>query len=145
MKYRETLPPDLRAVVLGHVRGYERRIRTQKERELEALRASPRRDGPAGRGRRAASDVERRAAELEKLKRSADAQSIRAVEAALERVGADIRDTTVRSKLRAAVLLSCAHGRECPYERLDVPTCSRRDFYRRRHLFLLDVARELGF
>lgn len=142
MRYKQTLPRDVKALVLAHVRGYDRRRRAIAG-ERDAVLGAP--AGRGGRRSRAGSDTERRADALERIGNSRDAESVRAVETALFAVGADIRDEHIRERLRAGILLSCTRGREYPFERMDIPTVGRDEFYRRRHAFLLDVARELGY
>ena len=147
MRYKVSMPRDVRALVLAHVRGYERRREALRQARSGAItdRPEPAAAGGGGRKSRRGSDTERRALELDRLTRCADGASVRAVEAALSAVGEDIEDAEVRRKLRDAVLLSCRCGRGFPYERMNVPTVGRDDFYRRRNAFLADVAWELGY
>ena len=74
-----------------------------------------------------------------------DRACMEAVENALALATADIRSVEVREKLKQGLLLSVKDRKRWPYERLDLPTVSRNDFYRRKTDFLAALAGELGY
>lgn len=73
----------------------------------------------------------------------ADLQRKRAVQGAEQTIGQDIRDPDLQRKLRRAMLLNISSGRAHPFEYLGVDFVSKRDFFRRRDRFLLEVGKRL--
>lgn len=72
-----------------------------------------------------------------------DLRRKRAVQGAEQTIGLDIRNPELRQKLRRAMMLNISAGRKYPFERLGIDFVSKRDFFRRRDRFLLEVARRL--
>lgn len=69
---------------------------------------------------------------------------MRAIDAAADEIGADIKSATVRAALQKAIALNCKDCRTWTYERLEVPGISRIEFYRRRRKYLENVAQRVG-
>ena len=123
MKYKHTMPEDVRALCVAHVQGYERRCR-----ELRAKR-----------GGKAAQSL------LEQKGGNQDKQSVVAVEIALIQALQGIKNQEIRTHLRKALLLNICNRKEYPYERLYVPTVGKREFYRRKQDLLMALADLLGY
>ena len=130
MKYKESLPRDVRELCAAHVRGYERR--------LEEL--SRKREAVYGSGR-----PEKAAEELEALDKSGDSRSVRAVETALMLACHGIRSRTVCEHLCRGLVRNLCNRRLWPYERLNLPGIGKKEFYRRKQDFLVALAEELGY
>ena len=73
----------------------------------------------------------------------ADLRRKRAVQSAEQTIGLDIRSPELRSKLRRAMMLNISSGRTYPFEYLGLDFVGRRDFYRRRDQFLVEVGKRL--
>lgn len=123
MKYKHTMPEDVRALCVAHVQGYERRCR-----ELRAKR-----------GGKAEQSL------LEQKGGNQDKQSVVAVEIALIQALQGIKSREVRTYLRKALLLNICNRKEYPYERLYVPTVGKKEFYRRKQDLLMALADLLGY
>lgn len=123
MKYKHTMPEDVRALCVAHVQGYERRCR-----ELRAKR-----------GGKAARSL------LEQKGGNQDKQSVVAVEIALIQALQGIKNQEIRTHLRKALLLNICNRKEYPYERLYVPTVGKKEFYRRKQDLLMALADLLGY
>lgn len=123
MKYKHTMPEDVRALCVAHVQGYERRCR-----ELRAKR-----------GGKAAQSL------LEQKGGNQDKQSVVAVEIALIQALQGIKNQEIRTHLRKALLLNICNRKEYPYERLYVPTVGKKEFYRRKQDLLMALADLLGY
>lgn len=123
MKYKHTMPEDVRALCVAHVQGYERRCRELREK----------------RGGKATQSL------LEQKGGNQDKQSVVAVEIALIQALQGIKSREVRTHLRKALLLNICNRKEYPYERLYVPTVGKKEFYRRKQDLLMALADLLGY
>ena len=130
MKYKESLPRDVRELCAAHVRGYERRLE-ELSRKREAVYGSGRPEKAAG--------------ELEALDKSGDSRSVQAVEAALLLACHGIRSRTVCEHLRRGLVRNLCNRRLWPYERLNLPGIGKKEFYRRKQDFLVALAEELAY
>ena len=74
---------------------------------------------------------------------AADLKRKRAVQSAEQTIGKDIRSPELRQQLRKGMMLNITSGRSYPFERLGLDFVSKRDFFRRRDRFLLEVAKRL--
>lgn len=123
VKYKHTMPEDVRALCVAHVQGYERRCR-----ELRAKHSG-----------KAEQSL------LEQQGGSQDKQSVVAVEIALIQAMQGIKNHEVRTHLRKALLLNICNRKQFPYERLYVPTVGKKEFYRRKQDLLMGLADILGY
>lgn len=130
MKYKIRMPKDVRDLCIAHVRGYDRRRADLRRSFCDAYQG-----GKPVRGTMRA----------EELRESRDAQSVEAVEAALQIALVGIRNREIREKLADGILRNCGNRYQWPYERLYIPTVGKKEFYRRKNDFLLAVAMELGY
>jgi len=150
----EKLPWDVKQEVLWIVRGYDRRVKLFKELRSDILngggenyvtykvkneerRAYLPGGGSDGRG------VERKEEQLAGLEQLPEVRKMRAVEYALGRVGLDITNSELRQKLRDGIMLNCKNRYGSPFEQLGLVGISQKSFYRRRDVFLLDIAKFL--
>lgn len=154
------MPDDVRATCIQIVRGYDRRVREYYNRRREIIdgtgqnyevvhdpehpddwRKDSRFFAPSAHiASRVGEDKAMRLIGLEELP---DTKRMRAVEDARSAIGADLTDA-MRRKLADAIMLSCKSGKKYRYEILDVEGIGRTDFYTRRSMFLLDIARRLN-
>ena len=81
---------------------------------------------------------------IQQLETQRDVQIMRAIDAAADEIGADIKSATVRAALQKAIALNCHDCRIWTFERLNLPGISRREFYRRRRKYLENVAQRVG-
>lgn len=123
MKYRHTMPEDVRALCVAHVQGYERRRRALKNK-------------------RACQEQVSFAAQAGS---NQDKQSVVAVEIAMIQALQGIKSQEVRGYLRSALILNICNRKEYPYERLYVPTVGKKEFYRRKQDLMLALAEALGY
>ena len=130
VKYQHQMPVDVREMCCAHVRGYERR-----RRELKARKGAAYLSGRPERG----VDM------LEGIQSSRDRESVVAVESAMIIALQGIKSREVRSYLRSGLLLNICNRKQYPYDRLYIPTVSKKEFYRRKNDFLLALAEELGY
>ena len=126
MKYKTALPPDVREVCAAHARGYERQKRILARRRAELCQRGRPEAGALG---------------LAELEQSEESRSVRAVEKAL----GDIVSGEIRRALASGILRNLENRRAWPYERLFLPCVGKKLFYRKKNLFLLALARELGY
>ncbi|MCL2070756.1 MAG: hypothetical protein FWH07_00785 [Oscillospiraceae bacterium] len=140
------IPKDVTALCEQVAKGYERRKKDYENRRMDIIYSHTSGfEGAVGgaRGNSVSDPSAAKAERLEKLEESLDAKFVRAVERAIISLGADVaRDS--REKLRKAVLLNCENGHEYPYEILGIDEFSRREFYRRRKSFIVEIGAELG-
>lgn len=159
---RYRLPPDVKAAALSYVQGYKRRrieykkkyndiinrgganyeVYTEKgkdengkEIEVECRHYPQRVSGAVG------NPTERKALELEMLSRDPDTERMRAVEMARDLIGDHIDSNEVREALVRGIIQNCEDGRKNTYEKMVVPTVSRKMFYEERRRFLYHVAK----
>lgn len=130
MKYRYTLPDDVRELCVAHVRGYDRRRRELREKKKHVYQ-----DGRPEAG----------AELLDKLGRSQDKQSVVAVELAMIQALQGIRSKEVRNFLRTGLILNITNRKQYPYERLHLPGVGKKEFYRRKQDLLVALAEALGY
>ncbi len=121
------LPPEVKQECLCIVRGYDRRAELYRKRCQEAI-LSARIEGT--------DDAHSR---IERLERSPEMQKMLAVKQSKSLIGAELPEE-IRHRLAESIMLNCINGRDYPFERLNLPEFSRRDFYRRRDRFLYDIA-----
>lgn len=81
-----------------------------------------------------------KATAIQQLEQQRDVQIMRAIDAAIDEIGADIHSSEVKEALKKAIALNCSDCRTWTYERLRVPGISRMEFYRLRRKFLENVA-----
>lgn len=112
----KSMPEDVKQVCLWIARGHERRVLDEKSKQRSGTKEDRRKEW----------------------------ERIRAVDMAMESVGADIEAEEVRDMLRKAMELNVRNGREYPYEILGLDAVSRADFYRRKEKFLREIAERLG-
>lgn len=130
MKYKYTMPEDVRELCLAHVRGYERRRQELKLKKRQAYQTGRPEEGMEM---------------LDELGRSQDKQSVVAVEIAMIQALHGIKSREVRGYLRSGLLLNISNRKKYPYERLHVPGVGKKEFYRRKQDFLLALAEALGY
>ena len=158
MSKKAVLPYDMRQELLWIVRGYDRRVKAYHEARREVIDGSgcsfcdtkPTKgvDGkakpsirvylPHGSGDSRPS--ENKFEQLDAIENWPETQKMRAVEFAKLHIGIDLENEGLRQRLAESVLLNCDDGREYPFKYLNLPDISERDFYRRRDLFLLEIA-----
>lgn len=159
MSRPKALPDDVRQLCIQLVRGYDRRVQNYHNQRQEIISGSSCRfqvikdkDDPtdwkkntyvyppsAHNASRTAEDITQRLLGLEELP---ETKRMRAVEYAKMKIGLDLPNE-LRRKLTEAIWLNCKSGRRYPYRVLDVDGFSERGFYRRRDIFLMDVANNL--
>ena len=118
MNKRKRLPEDVKQTCLWLAKGYQRRMQVYRAGGYIANGRGN------GKSTKAAKEVER----------------MMAVERALMSVGGDIESDELREQLRTAMMLNIESGRQYPYEKLQLDSISRSDFYRRKEKFLEDIA-----
>ena len=150
----EKLPWDVKQEMLWIVRGYDRRVKLFKELRSDILnsggahyetykvkgeerRAYLPRGGSDGRG------VEHKEEQLSLLEQLPEIRKMRAVEYALARVGTDVANPELRQRLRDGIVLNCKDRNKYPFEKLNLAGFSQRSFYRRKDIFLMDIAKFL--
>ena len=135
------IPYHIKQEAIWIVRGYDQRRRNYGQMRAEILGRTV---AGAGDGTPHGSDVthptEDKALELQRLERWPEVKKMRAVEYAERQIGQDILSDEVRERLKNAIMQNTKSGRRFPFERLGISEFSRRDFYRRKDKFLLDVA-----
>ena len=158
MSKRTNLPYDVRQECLWIVRGYERRVKAYHEARRQIIDSTacgfedtkPRKDADgktkpsvrvylphgSGNGRPAESKMEQLAA----IEDWPETRKMRAVEQAKLHIGLDLENEELRQRLAEGIWLNCKSGRRYPFEYLNLPFMSRRDFYRRRESFLAEIA-----
>ena len=130
MKYQTKLPQDVREVCAGHARGYERQKWMLARRRAELCQSGRPEAGALG---------------LAALEESEESRSVRAVERAMGQALSDIGNREIRGALESGILRNLENRRLWPYERLYLPCVGKKLFYRKKNLFLLALARELGY
>ena len=159
MSRPKVLPDDVRQTCIQLVRGYDRRVRDYYDRRREIIEGTSCRhevikdkDKPddwekevwaftptAHNASRTTEGIAERLLGLEELP---ETKRMRAVEQSRACIGLDLPEE-LRQKLERAIILNCKAGRRYPYEYLDVDGIGRSDFYSRRMLFLVDIAKYL--
>ena len=157
MPKKPDLPYDVRQECLWIVRGYDRRVKAYHEARREIIDAAAcgfvdtkaQKDKPSiraylphgsGTGRPAENKMEQLAA----IEDWPETRKMRAVENAKLHIGLDLQNEELRQRLSEGIWLNCKSGKEYPFEYLNLPCMSRRDFYRRRESFLAEIAKFLG-
>ena len=160
---RVKLPRDVQQRCIWLVRGYERCRREYKERRQNIIdgggghystykvKVGEKNGKPVFEERRsftggthaASRTTEDRELRLEDLERMRWVLEMRAVEHAMDRIGAGMPEM-MADYLRAAIMQNCLNGRKYPFEHLYTVGISRRGFYRYREAFFYDIANELG-
>lgn len=148
------LPRDIQQQCLWIVRGYERCKRDYNERRRDILegggakyttyevKGEERRAYLPG-AHNASRTTEDKQMQLAGLEQTQSYKQMRAVEHALDRIGAGLPEM-IRDLLKKAIMLNCINGRTYTYERLYTVGISRASFYRYREAFFWDIANELG-
>ncbi len=152
------LPWDIKQECLWIVRGYDRRVKqyiAQRQDIIEAggenyvtykhvegnkseeCRAFMPHTNNTGR------PIEDKQAQLEAIEDYPETLRMRAVEYAKLQIGLDCVSEESRQRLTNGIILNCESGRTYPFEYLNLPEFSRMDFYRRKDIFLMDVAKYL--
>lgn len=152
------LPWDIKQECLWIVRGYDRRVKryiAQRQDIIETGGASyvtyTHMEGGTPEERRAfmphsnyaGRPVEDKQAQLEAVEHYPETLKMRAVEFAKLRIGLDCNNEEERQRLSNGILLNCESGRNYPFEYLNLPEFSQRDFYRRKDAFLFEIANYL--
>lgn len=154
------LPEDIKLAAISLVKGYDRRKKEFEERFRDIVEATGvgwdeyiaeiggkdvvcrsyegRGSGMPGR------PVEAKAQRLEKLMTRPDTIRLRAVERAYDEIGERYGSREVRKAVSDGILKNCRSGRRWPYEALDLPGITRKEFYKERRKFLWRVARYAG-
>ena len=154
------LPEDIKLASISLVKGYDRRKKEFNEKVRDIMESTAagweeytetiggkevvcrsyeaRRSGPPGR------PTEARAIRLERLMNAQDTIWLRAVENAADEIGKRYGSEEIRRALRDGILKNCRSGRRWPYEALDLPGITRKEFYKERRKFLWRVARYAG-
>lgn len=153
--HRDALPDDLKKTCLGLYHGYKRRVKWYHEQRREILergtvnfasyhdeRGEECRDY-GGRSSGAGRPLESKVEALLALEEHPETLRMRAVEQAKLTVGTDVGSDEIRQRLLDSILLNCESGRTYPFEVLNLTEFSRRDFYRRRNAFLMEIAKSL--
>lgn len=130
---KQHIPQDVAQAALYLVRGQPARVKRYREQKNQI--AGYDKKTPDGNPARVLLPCE--------LDNSRDARTMRAIQEAVNDIGADL-PMDISWKLREAILHNCRDGRRWRYELLDVPTISRAEFYRRKREFLRDVAQRCG-
>lgn len=152
MQTKYKLPADAKQTVLGYIRGYKRRV-SWYLRERDDIAQSvyvphPER-GENGTlafmpGSGTPGDpTALKAMRLEALERHPNVQAMRAIEQARLRIGEDIKDDTIRSRMAESIWESCIKGRDFVFEYKNLPmgkTC----FYKHRQKFIYEIAKQLN-
>ena len=161
MSKAKALPDDLRQLCIQLVRGYDRRVRDYYDRRREIVEGTSVQytvlkdpNDPDGwknsawvyqpKAHNASRTTESIAERILALEDLPDTKYMRAVEQAQLRIGLDLPED-MRQKLVKAIMLNCTAGRRYPFECLDVEGIERTNFYNRRTVFLIDIARYLDF
>ena len=137
------LPYDVKQECLWIVRGYKRRMAKYLEDRENIICGGPSRDMPIN-NMMPGRPVENKAIRLEHLESSEDVKKIRAVDGAKVLIGQDIQDIALRERIRDGIILNCISGKIYSFERLGIDGISRASFYRRKDIFLLQIAKYLG-
>lgn len=87
--------------------------------------------------------TEEKGAALVALEEHPRTRRMHAVAQAKHEIGEDIVSEDLRLRMMCAILTNCESGRKNPFNYLNVPEISRRDFYRRKERFLLSIAEKL--
>lgn len=158
MSQKINLPDDVKDTCLGIYSGYDRRKKWYNQKREEIIKSGSsnfdtykdKKDGKecrfyAGHSNSMGRPAENKGDRLIALEDHPDTRCIRAIDAAKSKIGEDVQNNEVRKKLVESILLNCKAGRKYPFERLNLTEFSRRDFYRRRDKFLLEMAKYLGF
>lgn len=135
------IPYHIKQETIWIVRGYEQRRcnYNQMRGEILGRMVAGAGDGaPHGTG--ISDQTAQKAEQIDRLERYPEVKKMRAVEYAERQIGQDVLNQDARERLRKAIVQNCKSGRRYPFERLAVDEFSRRDFYRRKDKFLVDVA-----
>jgi len=150
-KPNSRLPYDVRQECLWIVRGYDRRVKAYHEARRDVIDGTAcgfedKKNGErvylphgSGEGRPDENKMEQLAA----IEDWPETRKMRAVKQAKLHIGLDLQNEELRQRLTEGILLNCKSGRQYPFEYLNLPFMSRRDFYRRRESFLAEVAKFL--
>ncbi|MCL1866426.1 MAG: hypothetical protein FWF82_03345 [Oscillospiraceae bacterium] len=146
-KVKKTALKDTMALCEEIVKGHVRRQKALENKRADIIHAggsvSYSEHVGGSRGNAVSDPTAKKTEKLEKLENGLDALFIRVVEETLADTGKDVvRDS--RDKLRKAIMLNCENGRAFPYEMLGIDEFSRSEFYRRRKVFITQVAQRLG-
>lgn len=151
------LPEDVKRTAISYVQGYERRKKEYNRRYHEIMDATEalweeytavyagkevkcrayenRRSGLPGK------PTEGKALRLEKLRSHPDTVKMLAVEKAYDEIGERYGSSDIRQFLADGIMMNCRSGRKWNYEALNLPTITRKEFYKERRKFLWRVAR----
>lgn len=135
------IPYEIKQEAIWIVRGYDMRKRNYERMKSDILThmSAGAGDGaPHGTG--VSDQTASKAEQIERLERYPEVKKMRAVEYAERQIGQDVLSQDARERLRKAIVQNCKSGRRFPFERLAVDEFSRRDFYRRKDKFLVDIA-----
>ena len=135
------IPYEIKQEAIWIVRGYDMRKRNYERMKSDILThmSAGAGDGvPHGTG--VSDQTANKAEQIERLERYPEVKKMRAVEYAERQIGQDVINEEVRDRLRKAIVQNCKSGRRYPFEHLNLIEFSRRDFYRRKEKFLIDIA-----
>lgn len=152
---KQKLPWDIKQECLWIVRGYARRVKQYHEQRQDVIdegganyttythngeqrRAYPAHSNNTGR------PTEDKQARLDAIEKYPETRKMRAVEQAKLMVGEGIGNREIRQRLTQGITLNCESGRNYPFEYLNLSEFSKRDFYRRKDRFLIEVAKYLN-
>lgn len=155
------LPEDIKLAAISLVKGYDRRKRdfdaqvrdiieetaavweeymdVVEGKETRCRSYDGRRSGLPGR------PTEAKAMRLDKLMHKPETIRMRAVERAYDEIGERYGSREIRKAVSDGILKNCRSGRRWPYEALDLPGITRKEFYKERRKFLWRVARYADF
>jgi hypothetical protein len=152
MSRKPVLPYDIRQECLWIVRGYDRRVKAYHEARREIIDGAAcgfadKKNGervylPHGTGD--SRPAENKMEQLSAIEDWPETQRMRAVENAKLHIGLDLENEELRQRLTEGILLNCMSRNEYPFRLLNLPDVSERDFYRRKDLFLMGIAKFLG-
>ncbi|MEA4919369.1 MAG: hypothetical protein VB078_00375 [Clostridiaceae bacterium] len=151
---KNKLPWDIKQECLWIVRGYDRRAKQYIAWRQEVIESGGAnyityvQDGEEcraymPRGNQTTHAVEDKQLRLEAIEHYPEVIKMRAVEHAKLRIGVDLQNEESRQRLTNGIMLNCESGRDYPFEYLNLPEFSQRDFYRRKDNFLYDIAKFL--
>lgn len=135
------IPYNIKQESLWIVRGYDTRRRNYEQAKADIMQRMVAGAGDGSpHGSNVSNPTEQKTMEIDKLETWPEVKKMRAVEYAERQIGQDVINEEVRDRLRKAIVQNCKSGRRYPFEHLNLIEFSRRDFYRRKEKFLIDIA-----
>lgn len=160
MSRKRVLPDDVRQTCIQLVRGYDRRVREYHDRRREIIEGTPcqyevirDKNSPEDwkktsrfytpPSHNASRTSEDKVMQLQDLEDLLETKRMRAVEQAKLQIGLDLPEE-MRIKLVEAMILNCKAGRRYPFECFCLQGIGRSDFYERRMMFLIEIAKYMN-